>query len=700
MTLFRVCISRLYCVSSAFFVLILHSVGALAQTADDGAAQQLMPIVVSGEGGDALSSLTQWPGAAGLITESDYEDSAVLSLGDALSRQPGIYAQASAGQQALKLSIRGSGLASPLGMRGITLLRDGLPLSMADGTVDPSYVDPFNAQYIETYRGANAVAYGAASLGGAINLISPTGYSHPGPQLRLQGGSYGSLTSQARAGQVLGNGLDVFASISRYQTNGSADHARQDATRFYGNLGFEPDSRSEGRFHVDVANMNQEVVTPLTLAQLQDGTDSQYPRWPQQRIHTAPRTWLAYQHALAYGRDDHVAFGTHYAETQFELLGTAVPIYYKTRDYGVSLRGEVYRRSNQHVNQLVWGASLIQGRSKSDTYGPFMLPGGRVLDRSLEQYEAIETHAQTVQAYVENAYFLTPKISLVAAIQGVLAERYRKIDALRNPIGLDYFRDIDHRAHYRGISPKLGISWRVARDIQIFSNISRSYEPPTLLEFYNSRGTTAAQKGVTFEIGTRGRSHSLAWDAALFHSRIKDELLSIPKTNPLRNTEYEGGNIPRTTHSGLELKLDGSLKPRGMKGQVDWGLTYAWSRFRFDGDKTFGSKRLPTVPAHFGRLEITRRYPSGLYIGPRLEFASSAYADQANTLQAPGYGIINLALGYAPASKHYRIFIDARNLTDRRYAASTEYVVAAKPGDAVFNPGLRRSIFIGGEFSW
>src|SRR5690606_8193046 len=179
-----------------------------------------------------------WHGNVGLVSEEDYDDRATLSLADALSREPGVYVRPATGQQSAKISIRGSGLDSPLGVRGVVLLRDGLPLNQADGVVDPSYADPFNARYIEVYRGSNALRYGAATLGGAINIVSPTGYSHPGLETRLQGGSYGYLQAQARAGQVFENGMDAFASISRYQTNGSARQSRQEASRFYGNLGF------------------------------------------------------------------------------------------------------------------------------------------------------------------------------------------------------------------------------------------------------------------------------------------------------------------------------------------------------------------------------------------------------------------------------------------------------------------------------
>ena len=40
-------------------------------------------------------------------------------------------------------------------------------------------LEPLAARYVEVYRGPNALQYGAATLGGAINFVSPTGRSAP-----------------------------------------------------------------------------------------------------------------------------------------------------------------------------------------------------------------------------------------------------------------------------------------------------------------------------------------------------------------------------------------------------------------------------------------------------------------------------------------------------------------------------------------
>ena len=520
--------------------------------------------------------LQGWPGSTEVIDAPTQDAPVLLGLSDAFIRTPGVFAPAAAGQQTGKLSIRGSGLASPLGARGVALLRDGLALNQADGVVDPAQLDPFNAAYMEIYKGANALRYGAATLGGAINVVSPTGRSHPGAQLRIQAGSDHHLHTQARAGQTFANGMDAFASVSRYRTDGAVQHSRQSASRFYGNLGFQYGARSEGRAHLDLARTAQETTSPLTAGQIAGlkPLDDPPPLWPDQQIRTRPHVRLAYQHTLDYADADRVTAGVHYTDTAFDLTGTLVPIRYRTRDVGLSLQGEI----NRYVDaghEFSWGLALAQGRSHSKTSGPFLLPGGRPLDASTDQYEDIRTSAQTAALHLEHRYAIDPRFSLISGVQAVTAERVRRIDVLRNPRGApNYFRNVDFSRRYNGVSPKIGALWHAADSVHVFANLSRSYEPPTNLEFYAGDTTTAAQKGTTLELGMRAAGALANLEVAVFHSRIRDELLSVPKRNDQGDiVGYQGGNVPRTTHSGMELRIDGKAAPSSWTGYLNWAVS-------------------------------------------------------------------------------------------------------------------------------
>src|SRR3546814_4626985 len=102
---------------------------------------------------------------------------------------------------------------SDLGARGISLLLDGVPMNTADGLVDFFEVDPSAYRYVEVFKGGNALRFGANALGGAINLVTPTGRDASAFDGRIDVGSFGYVKGQASTGGVSGP-LDYFATVS------------------------------------------------------------------------------------------------------------------------------------------------------------------------------------------------------------------------------------------------------------------------------------------------------------------------------------------------------------------------------------------------------------------------------------------------------------------------------------------------------
>src|SRR3546814_20101078 len=74
-----------------------------------------------------------------------------------------------------RVSIRGSGLSRAYGTRGLAMYFDGIPLNTSGGLLDFFEIDPSAYSYVEVFKGANALRYGSNALGGAINIVTPTG---------------------------------------------------------------------------------------------------------------------------------------------------------------------------------------------------------------------------------------------------------------------------------------------------------------------------------------------------------------------------------------------------------------------------------------------------------------------------------------------------------------------------------------------
>jgi iron complex outermembrane receptor protein len=647
----------------------------------------------------AQERLETFPGNVSEIPADAFRGGAMTSMDDALSLTPGVFAQPKGGSEEVRLSIRGSGMNVPFGSRGIQILRNGIPLTRADGFSNPEPADVTNAEYIEVYRGADALEFGAASLGGAINIVSPTGHSQPGPDVRTEFGSFGYRRGQIRYGAVADSGrLDTFVSASGILSDGFRQNSKETTYRFAGNLGYRFTARSEGRLFFDYQRMDIRRPDAITLAQLETDPFVAGPGAVRSNtlIDLNPSMQIAYQHTLLLGNADRISFDAHYLKTDFDNPYAFAHSRGADRDYGVALRHEVNRALWSHKNRFVWGGGWIRGHGDGTTGGPVYF-GNFLAEPNTGPLQATHNRRTSAEFLLQDSFSVTSTFSVIAGGQFAYALRDLVATTPAPPTFFPIFFPNAASRTYTAVNPKLGLLWAPRQKVQIFANVSRSFEPPDDFEFSpsSSLANLDAQRGTTAEVGARGGSTSFGWDLAAYSGWIKKEIFSIQ--SPPNSGQFVTFNRDRTRHSGVEAALHGRLPLRLAAGSINWNLAYTWNLFRFAHDPDFGNNRLPIVPKHSARLDLTWHHPSGIYVGPSFQIASDLFVDLANTLKAPGYAVAGATLGYSREGR-YRVFLDLRNIGNRYYAASTEYIVDAGRKDAAaFNPGLTRAVFGGVE---
>ncbi|MEL6276272.1 MAG: Plug domain-containing protein, partial [Bacteroidota bacterium] len=94
-------------------------------------------------------------------------------------RSPGSY----------RISVRGSSLRAPFGVRNVKVYWNGLPLTEPGGDTFLNFLDPTNIQSLTIFKGPAGSLYGAGT-GGAVLLNSAAG--QVGDQVSLQIGQFGS----------------------------------------------------------------------------------------------------------------------------------------------------------------------------------------------------------------------------------------------------------------------------------------------------------------------------------------------------------------------------------------------------------------------------------------------------------------------------------------------------------------------------
>ncbi|MGH7232297.1 MAG: TonB-dependent receptor plug domain-containing protein, partial [Nitrospiraceae bacterium] len=207
---------------------------------------------------DVRKQLARRPGSNILIEEKEIVETRALNLEDVLRFAPGVRFQSRFGADEGQFQIRGTSLRNNFHHRGVNILINGIYFGDADGFSDFESIELLAYERIEVYKGANALRYGANTIGGAINFVPRTGYNASMLQMRVQAGSFGLVMGQVSSGRVtepfkiggMDSTADYYVSLSGNRQDGFQDHSQQARQRLNANFGLQLGSHQEIRAYV------------------------------------------------------------------------------------------------------------------------------------------------------------------------------------------------------------------------------------------------------------------------------------------------------------------------------------------------------------------------------------------------------------------------------------------------------------------
>jgi len=637
---------------------------------------------------EATQTINKTAGGVTVVDLEEVREGRVSNFRDTLGLATGVLAQSRFGAEETRLSIRGSGLQRTFHGRGIKLMQDGIPVNQADGGFDYQAIEPMATRYIEVYRGANALRYGASNLGGAINFISPSGYDADHLNVRAEMGSFDYRRLGISTGNVIGD-FDYFISGSTLNQDGFRDNATQDTERINANFGYRINSDVETRFYIGYAKSDSNLPGNLTKAQLKDDPrDSFLSTTTGQQKRDIDLIRIANKTNIILGDHSNLQLSAYFSHKDlfhpiFQVLDQ------DTNDYGFEARYSQEGELFGHKNEFIVGVNPSFGVGYDDRWTNNLGVRGA-------RQNKLENRSKNLEAYAENRFYMLPDISLVTGLQYTHSQRQ-----LKDKFFATAAQDESFDATYVQTNPKVGILYDYQPNVQFYANVSRSYEPPSFGELTGglTSNIVEAQDGTTFEVGTRGNSKTIDWDFSAYYAKLNNELLQTAVfaagNNPAAATQTT--NADKTIHAGIELGLTARLP-----WHLEWRQSLLINQFKFDNDNTFGNRDLPGLQKSLLRGELMYRN-HGFYIGPTVEFSPKRYAvDFAETLYTDSYTLFGMKVGQK-VNEHFSWFLDARNLNDKKYAASTSVILdATRPGtnQSLFLPGDGRSVYVGAEFKY
>jgi iron complex outermembrane receptor protein len=669
-----------------------------AADAQPAAGASIETIVVTDRALQGEIDLT--PGGATLLDTAALREKNAASLADLLRYVPGVWSVSATGNDNIVFSSRGSNLdAINYDTNGIKLLQDGLPVTAADGNNHNRFIDPLAASFATVARGANAMKYGASTLGGAMDFVTPTARGGAQREVLFNGGSHGYGQLRGTFGGVLNERADALVTVEAKGWDGYREHNEQERSGLYANVGWQLSDAASTRLYATFIHNDQELAGVLTRAEFEaDPNQAEASAVSGNYQFNVDTARLASKTTLDLGGDRGVEFGFSLEDQDLfhpivdrvmvPIGGVLTEVFSllidtEQRDFGTMFR---YRqRSGDHdfVVGLNYGNNTVEGGNYRNLAGQ---PNGLTT--------IVDNSADSLEIYVMDRWQVSDRWIVELAAQNVQADREIRntavaSGALRNPTG-----------SYSRTNPRAGFIRSFGERLDFYGNVSSLYEPPTNYQLEDeatgSNAVLDAMHGVVVEVGVRGQrtlspDSSFAWDVALYQAEIRDEILSID--DPLAPGTSLSSNIERTRHDGLEAVVSAKL-PIGSSGvSIAPVVSLTVNDFSFDNDAVYGNRELPAAPGYAVRGEALLRLANGAFVGPTFDVIDDRYADFMNTYIIDSYTLVGLRAGWSNDKWH--VFGELKNAGDEKYIATHSVLDVAGPDAAILSPGEPRSAYFG-----
>ena len=681
-----------------------------AQEPKSAAAPVLMPEVVTSATRTERESFDLPVAIDSVDKTAIQEDRAQVNLSEALNRVPGIatlnrqnYAQD------LQISSRGFGARSAFGVRGIRLIADGIPATLPDGSGQAASFNLGTAERIEVMRGPFSSLYGNAA-GGVIQLFSADGPPEPTLTGSLFGGSYGTYKGGLQFGGQSGN-LNYMLDASRFHTDGYRDHSTVTRDQSMAKLKLP---LASGVVTMLVNTFDQpETQDPLGLTRTQVITNPRQSD-PVATTFNTRKSVRQNQLGLVYdvnlGSADKLQARAYLGDRQVTQY-QAIPL--AAQAAPTSSGAVVDQDFGYEGVGLRWTHMINEGAR------PLTFSAGFDADRMAQHRKGYLNNNGIAGLLKRDEDNTVTNTDVYAQLEWKFAPRWNASAGLRHSRvrfnSKDYFitalnPNDSGSVNYNKTTPVAGVVFNAAPAWNIYANVGRGFETPTLIELaFRPGGATglnlALQPSTSLhrEIGVKGKIGNTARvNLALFQIDTSDEIVVNSALGG--RTDYK--NASKTRRRGAELAVESYLGA-GFEAY----LAYTWLDARFTQPFTTNStncistvagpvgvadgNKLPGVPAYmlFGEV-VWRHAASGFHAGAEVRANGKVYVNDFNCAAADAYTIANLRAGFEQRGRKWRLTEFARidNVTDRRYVGS---VIIADGNNRFYEPSPGRNYLVG-----
>ncbi len=637
--------------------------------------------------------LTSLPATVSIINKIQIENSAIQSIIPALNSVAGVKMEERS-PGSYRLSIRGSLLRSPFGVRNLKVYYDDFPLTDAGGNTYINLIDQSAIQNIEVLKGPDGSLFGANS--GGVVLINTQAKADK-ISADLLAGSYGLFRENVSFSQSKRN--YEFNIHEAYQyANGYRDHSQMKRNFFQAAQKVNYNDNGSIKFSGFYSDLGYQTPGGLTLVQKDANPKSA-------RLSTKFTPGAEEQNAGIYNR---TLFGGISHEYQFnpnwkhvfsvsgittDFKNPFITNYEKRKENSLALRTFInYQKQASDRLNIEWNLGYEFQQSNADILNYKNDKGTSTTiiaaDRIINQSQFVFTRFvlnldKKLNAEISSSInFINYDFKLLPESTNISLAGTQKL----NP----------------EVMPKLALSYLLNSNFVLRGIVSRGFSAPTTAEVRASdakiNSSLKPEKGWNYELGLRFRTpfERVYIDLAGFYYRLNDAI--VRRVNATDQDFYL--NAGGTNQKGIELSLNAKILNTSsfIFEQITYNTAVTLNDFKFRDYQiaadNFSGNILTGVPKFNVNNSFDFSFKNQISLFIQHQYNGKTSLNDVANVFANSYNLVMMKLSWGKEIGKNTLKFNAGvdNLLNENYSLGNDLNAF---GNRFYNPAATRNYFFG-----
>ncbi len=631
------------------------------------------------KGFESNSKIKAVPASISVISKKDFQQVSTFSMLPAFNMIPGVRMEERS-PGSYRLSMRGSLLRSPFGVRNVKIYLNDFMLTDAGGNTYINLLDISGIEQAEVIKGPAGSLYGAGT-GGAILLSTPSFMNDQkldtsALHIALSGGSYGAANEQVRYRFQSKNFTSVVS-----QVHNQSDGYRQQSRLRKDNIQYAFKSQSNSKISTEGIVLLSDLFyqTPGGLNPAQFAANPRQARPATPSLPSAVEQHASVRNRTAligltntYTLSDRWKTVTSFTTSFTSFINPFITQFEKRTESNIGLRTKlIYERNNSALPvQWVTGAEVQRGNYKIDSSGnnKGVTDGISVVDR-----------VGAKQLFAFSQLSLTP-VRFIKIQTGISVNAYDyQLERIK---GLPNMNNLPIKFNPQ-VLPRVALMFDPISFLGLYVQFNKGYSAPTIAEIRPSAGGIysglQAEYGWNKELGIKLSAihNRLSWVASVFDFRLKDAIVRQVNGNGAEYFMNAGSTIQKGFESQLEVVIVHKSNEKGLHYlKVDQSATLNNFQFKdYDiAGNNFDGKKMTGVPNKVIGLNIDAAYFHGFYTTLNFNYVGKLPLNDGNTATADDYRIWRLKTGLKKQikRKQFDFFILLDNIGNEKYSLGND----------------------------